>query len=224
MRDRLTETFVRDLCGQFQYCTSGKTNSTPDQILALSLTLIPTLYGARGRQGQSRGSTPCFGDVFPKTLLAAERPAWTNKIRTLHKVSCETASRSILGQPRHIPYAKPYLAGGWRNELSWRFLGAGGGSIQRSDGGHAIYTVRAAESNQVTPSDRAPPPRLPPWRCTISVHRLRCQPSFFSSKPLVFYLAKRKANNRTLPVLYARYRVKRWLLFGCCGCSASVPT
>ena len=54
------------------------------------ITLTPTLCGARGRQGQSRGSAACFGGVFPKKRRADEGPALTNKTRTLHKVLCRT--------------------------------------------------------------------------------------------------------------------------------------
>ena len=53
----------RTLCGQFQLFTSTQTNPTRD----LTLPRTPTLWGTRGRQGQSRGSAACFGGVFPKS-------------------------------------------------------------------------------------------------------------------------------------------------------------
>ena len=45
----------------------------------------PSIWGARGRQGQPRGSAACFGGVYPKKLRAAEKPASTNTTRILHK-------------------------------------------------------------------------------------------------------------------------------------------
>ena len=72
--------YVQDMRRQFQPCTSAQTNPTP----CLTLTLTPTLWGTRGRQGQSRGSAACFGGVFIKKTLSGRRPALTNKIRILH--------------------------------------------------------------------------------------------------------------------------------------------
>ena len=68
VQDWSAQNFVQDVCGQFQPCTSAQTNPTPDLSLTLTLTLTPkpTLWGARGRQGQPRGSAACFGGVFPK--------------------------------------------------------------------------------------------------------------------------------------------------------------
>ena len=51
--------------------TSAQTNQTP--VLTLTLTLTPTLWGVRGRQGQSLGSEACVGGVLPKQSRAAER-------------------------------------------------------------------------------------------------------------------------------------------------------
>ena len=74
---RSAQFFVQDVCGHFEPCTSAQTNPTPD----LTLTLTPTLWEARDRQGQS-------GAVFPKKLRAAQRPTSTSKARPLHKNSC----------------------------------------------------------------------------------------------------------------------------------------
>ena len=64
----------------------------PPPALTLTLTLNPTLTltlrGARGRQGQSRGSAEVFGGDSLHKRRAAESPAWTNKTRIPHKVLC----------------------------------------------------------------------------------------------------------------------------------------
>ena len=78
VQDWSAQNFVQDVCGQFLPCTSAQTNPTPG--------LTQTLWGARGRQGQPRGSSACFGCVFPTNLRAAEKPASTDKTRILHKV------------------------------------------------------------------------------------------------------------------------------------------
>ena len=80
--ERPAQNFVQDVCHQVQPCTSAQTNPTP------GLTLSLALWGARGRQGQSRGFAACFGGGFPKKRRAAERHALTYKTRSLHKVSC----------------------------------------------------------------------------------------------------------------------------------------
>ena len=84
-------------CRQIQPCAWTQTKPTPGLTRTRTRTL--TLRGARGRQGQSRGSAACFGGVFPKKRRAAERPALTNKTRILHSFcagcSC-TCCRSSL--------------------------------------------------------------------------------------------------------------------------------
>ena len=79
-------TSCRTLCGQFELFTSAQTNPIPD--LTLTLTLTPTLWGARGRQGQTRGSTACFGGVFTKKPRAAENSVSTNQTTDLQEVIC----------------------------------------------------------------------------------------------------------------------------------------
>ena len=75
--------FVQEVCRQFQPCTWTQTNPTPGLTLTLTLTL--TIWGARGRQAQTRGSAAYFGGDFPRKRRAAERPALTNKTRILPK-------------------------------------------------------------------------------------------------------------------------------------------
>ena len=50
-------------------------NPTP----TITLTLDPTLWGARGRHERSRGSTAGFAGVFPKKNQRVERQASTNQ-------------------------------------------------------------------------------------------------------------------------------------------------
>jgi len=78
--------FVLEACDQFQPCTSAQTNPTPEVTLTLSRTRTrtPILWGARGRQGQSRGSVA----FFPKKNGRPKRPASVNKTCILHKVFC----------------------------------------------------------------------------------------------------------------------------------------
>ena len=71
MQEHPAKNFVQKVCGQFQPCTSAQTNPTTDETLTLTLTL--TLWGARGRQGQARGSAVCFGGVFPPKKRAAQK-------------------------------------------------------------------------------------------------------------------------------------------------------
>ena len=78
------QNFVQEVCRRFQPCTWAQTNPTP----GLTLTLTIALWGARGRQGQSRGSATFFCGVFRKIRRAAEIPALTGKTRTLHSVLC----------------------------------------------------------------------------------------------------------------------------------------
>ena len=86
----LAQHFVQDVCRQFQPCTRIQTNPTPGLTLTLTQTpsLTQTLWGARGRQGLSRGSAACFGGVFSKKRRATERPALANKTRIPHSVWC----------------------------------------------------------------------------------------------------------------------------------------
>ena len=59
-------------------------NRNPDPI---TLTRTPTLWGARGRQGQSRGSAECFDGVFSKNAGRPKDPPsylLTNKNNTTH--------------------------------------------------------------------------------------------------------------------------------------------
>ena len=60
-QDWSAQNSVQHACGQTQPCTSSQINPTPD----LTLTLIPSLWGARGRQGPSRDSGASLGGVFP---------------------------------------------------------------------------------------------------------------------------------------------------------------
>ena len=63
----------KDVCHQFQPYTWTQTNPTPS--LTQTRTLSPTLWGARGRQGQSRGSAAlCFGGVIPKNAGRPKDP------------------------------------------------------------------------------------------------------------------------------------------------------
>ena len=96
------KTSCRTLCGSFQPFTSVHTNPTPD----LTLTLIPTLWGARGRQGQSRGSVASFGGVFPKRARAAENPASRNKTSVLQDVLCRP--RLHLGRAKILGSSMGY--------------------------------------------------------------------------------------------------------------------
>ena len=68
---------------KFQPCKSAQTNPTPDLSLTLSLTQTPTLtlWGARGRQGQSR----VFLWRFSKKIPGGRKAASTSKISILHR-------------------------------------------------------------------------------------------------------------------------------------------
>ena len=59
-----TAVWPTDTLWPIQPFTSAQTKPTAD--LTLTLTLTPTLWGARGRQVQSRGSVACFSGVFRK--------------------------------------------------------------------------------------------------------------------------------------------------------------
>ena len=107
MQDWSAQNFVQKVSRDFQPCTSAHTNPTPGLTLTLKLARTPTLWGARGRQGQSRGSAACFGGVSPTKIRAADRPVLINKTRLLHKVS----SRPVL----HIGRAN-------NSGVSWIFL------------------------------------------------------------------------------------------------------
>ena len=72
VQERLAQKIVMDVCRQFQPCTSAETNPTLTLTLTLARTRTRTLWGARGRQGQSRGSAACVGGVF--SLENAGRP------------------------------------------------------------------------------------------------------------------------------------------------------
>ena len=103
VQERPAQNFVQDLCRLFEPCTPAQTNPTPGLTLILTLSLTLTLWGARGRQGQSHISAACFGGVFPKKRLAAERPALTNKTASRAKrfVQAAPAHRSELHYARY---------------------------------------------------------------------------------------------------------------------------
>ena len=86
------KTLCRTCVVNFQPCTSAQTNSTPDVTLTLTLTLSPTLWGARGRQGQPRGSAACCGGVFP--TKNSGRPK--SQPRPIRPASC---TKFCAGQP-----------------------------------------------------------------------------------------------------------------------------
>ena len=67
LQDRSAQNFVHDVCRQFQTCTPGQTNPTSDLTHTRTRTRIPTLWGARGQQGQPRGSAACLVPFFQKT-------------------------------------------------------------------------------------------------------------------------------------------------------------
>ena len=54
---------------------------------ALTPTLTPTLWAARGRQGQSVASAGRFWRRFEQKKLAVEGPALTNKTSEKHRQS-----------------------------------------------------------------------------------------------------------------------------------------
>ena len=67
---------------------------TPD----LTLTLAPVLWGARGRQGQSRGSAECLGGVFPRKTGRPFLPASTNQTNDRQEVFCLPIVRLLGGR------------------------------------------------------------------------------------------------------------------------------
>lgn len=74
-----------DVYDQSQLCSSAQPNPT----LELTLTLALSLWGARGRQEQPRGSAACFGGVFPKKLPGGRKTGLDqSETRSLHKVLC----------------------------------------------------------------------------------------------------------------------------------------
>ena len=79
VQDRSTQSFVQDVCHQFQPCTSAQTNPTP------GLILTQTSGGSR-----SAGAVARLRRVLRRCLKknrAAGIPALTNKTRILSKVS-----------------------------------------------------------------------------------------------------------------------------------------
>ena len=62
VQDWSAQNFVQDVRRRFKPRTSTQTNPIP----GLTLRLTPTLWRARGRQGQSRGPAACFGGRLKK--------------------------------------------------------------------------------------------------------------------------------------------------------------
>ena len=85
-RSYLRAASCRSLFTQVQRSPSAQTNPTPDITLTSTLTLTPTLWGAQGRHGQSRGFAACFGGVstkksrWPKAQSRPIRPAPCRKL------------------------------------------------------------------------------------------------------------------------------------------------
>ena len=92
VQERRAQILVQGAYRPLQPCTPAQTDPNPGLTLTLTSGRTLTLWGARGRLGQSvtRLSPRVLVAFFRKKRRAAERPGLTNKTRTLHNVVCTT--------------------------------------------------------------------------------------------------------------------------------------